>query len=188
MSEQCCNDINENNMKNRSILEGAKFSVGINNAKTLSLFYRNWNDFGYYTLFSLSLDAPASYSSYTLALIRVMYFGQESRENPQYGDLQRMRVFICDVEGAERIFLMLSPSERLELEKVLGIGYDVSLVMGEPAFQKSVLRCTTLDEFQKTQLRIKELMHSNIDASAMLSKNKQQLQLYMNDLCNVDAI
>lgn len=168
------------NMDKQAILNGSYFSLDEKSEMKFRLVYRNWNDYGYYTLYVLELKIPEMDISYQIADIRVMNIGQKKGDKPSWIPTTPI-VFISNVESAEKLLLFLTPKQRSNLEKILLIQYDTIHVNQEEVFQVSVLRDKTLTEFNKSLIRIKELVQSPIDVSSMIDNHKTQLTRFLED-------
>lgn len=68
-------------MDKQTILKGSNFSLDEESGVKFRLEYRNWNDYGFYTLYSLEMQLPDSNLSYRIADIHVMNIGQKAGEN-----------------------------------------------------------------------------------------------------------
>lgn len=64
-------------MDRQAILNGSYFSLDEKSGMKFRLVYRNWNDYGYYTLYALELSIPHVDTPYRIADIRVMNIGQK---------------------------------------------------------------------------------------------------------------
>ena len=167
-------------MDKQAILNGSYFSLDEKSGMKFRLVYRNWNDYGYYTLYVLELNIPEMDISYRIADIRVMNIGQKKGDKPSWIPTTPI-VFISNVESAETLLLFLTQKQRSNLEKILLIQYDTIHVNQEEVFQVSVLRDKTLTEFNKSLIRIKELVQSPIDVSSMIDNHKTQLTRFLED-------
>lgn len=168
-------------MDKQAILNGSEFVLDEKGCERFRLKYLNWNDNGYYTLYSLEMRLPESLLSYRVADIRVMNINQKKGEKPSWIPTTPM-VFISDVDSAETLFLMLTTEQRQRLEELLIIRYDSRHVETEQVFCQSVLRGNSLPEFIIAQKRIKELMHSAINVRALIDKHKTQLGQFISDI------
>ena len=167
-------------MDKQTILKGSNFSLDEESGVKFRLEYRNWNDYGFYTLYSLEMQLPDSNLSYRIADIHVMNIGQKAGEKPSTSNSP---IFIISgTDSAERLFLFLSPKQRARLENLLAIKYDCRGIEREKAFINSVLRDKTISEFIKQQEVIKNLMHSSVDAHSVLLRNKHQLSLWLSEV------
>lgn len=168
-------------MDRQDILNGGSFSLDEKSGVKFRLKYQNWNDNGYYTLYSLEMRLPDSLLSYKVADMRVMNINQKKGEKPSWIPTTPM-VFIADVDSAETLFLMLTTEQRQRLEEIFIIRYDSRHVETEPVFCQSILRGSSLPEFIIAQKRIKELMHSAINIRALIDKHKTQLGQFISDI------
>lgn len=64
-------------MDRQDILNGGSFSLDEKSGVKFRLKYQNWNDNGYYTLYSLEMRLPDSLLSYKVADMRVMNINQK---------------------------------------------------------------------------------------------------------------
>lgn len=163
-----------------TIWKGNTFQIDEESGVKFRLRYRDWNDYGYYTLYTLEMQLPNTWLSYTISDIRIMNIGQKNGEKPDASS--NSVVFISNVASAEKLFLMLTPQQRLKLEKTLQVQYDASSVKNEPAFLKSVCRDRTVQKFVEAQNRIKMLMHSEIDVRTILDNHNEQICLLLSSL------
>jgi len=161
-------------MDKQAILNGSYFSLDEKSGMKFRLVYRNWNDYGYYTLYVLELRIPDRDIPYRISDIRVMNIGQKKGDKPSWTPTTPI-VFISNVESAEILLLFLTPEQRSNLEKILLLQYDTCHIEQEEVFQVSVLRDKNLIDFKKTQIRIKELVQSSFDVSSMIDNHKTQL-------------
>lgn len=168
-------------MDKQAILNGSDFFLDDNGRERFRLKYLNWNNYGYYTLYSLEMRLPDSSLSYKVADIRVMNINQKKGEKPSWIPMTPM-VFIANEDSAETLFLMLTPEQRQRLEEIFIIRYDSRHVETEPVFCQSILRGSSLPEFIIAQKRIKELMHSAINIRALIDKHKTQLGQFISDI------
>ena len=167
-------------MDKQTILKESNFFLDEKSGVKFRLEYRNWNDYGFYTLYSLEMRLPDSNLSYRIADIHVMNIGQKAGEKPSTSNSPI--IIISDTDSAERLFLFLSPKQRARLENLLAIKYDCLGIEREQAFINSVLRDKTISEFIKQQEVIKNLMHSSVDACSFLLRNKHQLSLWLSEV------
>jgi len=167
-------------MDKQVILNGSYFSLAEESGVKFRLEYRNWNDYGFYTLYSLEMHLPNSSLPYRIADIRVMNIGQKAGEKPS--TCITPITVISNSNSAERLFLFLSPEQRTKLEKILSIKYDCRNIEREPVFINSVLRDKTKYDFIKQQEVIKNLMRSSIDARSFLLRNRDQLNLWLSEI------
>lgn len=167
-------------MVNSELLNGRLFSFDEDNNIKLQMEFRNWNDWGFYTLYSLKMYLPCAKFPYYLAGVNVMYIGQCRGETTFRKDKEPL-LFIPRIEDAERMFLMLTPSQRKNLESLLSIQYDCNMVYNEPVFIESVIRGMTIQEFIQNQKTIKYLIQSDIDAKTMLLTHRSQINSFLAD-------
>ena len=170
-------------MDRQAILNGSYFSLDEKSGMKFRLVYRNWNDYGYYTLYVLELRIPDVDTSYRIADIRVMNIGQKKGDKPSWIPTTPI-VFISNVDSAETLLLFLTPKQRSNLEKTLMLRYDTLHVEYEEVFHVSVLRDKTLTEFNKTLVQVKELVQSPIDVSSMIHNHKTQLACFLEETNN----
>ena len=168
-------------MDKQNLLNGSYFSLDSESGIKFRLNDRNWNDFGYYTLYSLEMKLPKSSVLYSISDIRIMNINQKPGEKPTWLSTTPA-IFISNIDSAERLFLFLSPFQRLQLQDVLTIRYNINYIESEPVFIKSILRNKTLEEFISAQDKIRELMHSTLNVHSMLLKNKGQLCSLMENI------
>ena len=168
-------------MDKQAILNGGYFSLDEKSGMKFRLAYQNWNDFGYYTLYTLEMKLPKSNDLYRIADIRIMNVGQKFGDKPSWFPTTPI-VFISNVSSAERLLLYLSPEQRKNLENILLIRYESYHIEHEKVFLKSILRDKTLLEFTKSQERIREIIHLPLDVSSIINDNKSQLSSYMDDI------
>ena len=168
-------------MDKQAILNGSYFFLDENGRERFRLKYLNWNDNGYYTLYSLEMQQPDSLLSYRVADIQVMNINQKKGEKPSWIPTTPM-VFIANEDSAETLFLMLTPEQRQRLEEILLIRYDSRHVETEPVFCESILRGCSLSDFNVVQKRIKELMHSSESVRGLIGKHKTQLSLFLSNI------
>lgn len=134
----------------------------------------NWNDFGYYTLHELFLITPNNSDNIKLADIRIFNSGQKCSDRLNFS-ITNYVAFISNLTSAERILLILNPFEREELLSCLHVRFSPGMYAHETAFLKSVLRDTTVIQFEEIQDRIKEILSIKLDISAMVQRNKNVL-------------
>lgn len=170
-------------MDKQAILNGSYFSLDEKSGMKFRLVYRNWNDYGYYTLYALELRIPDADTTYRIADIRVMNIGQKKGDKPSWIPTTPI-VFISNVDSAETLLLFLTPKQRSNLEKTLMLRYDTLHVEHEEVFHVSVLRDRTLTEFNNTLVQVKELVQSPIDVSSMIHNHKTQLACFLEEINN----
>ncbi len=163
----------------QEILSGGYFSLDEESGLRFRLRDTNWNDYGYYTLYSLVMQLPTK-ENFTIADMHIMNHEQKIKEKPVAH--QGIVAFISNVASAEKLFLMLSSQQRLKLEEALHIRYDSSSVANNGAFRKSVCRNQTVVEFIYAQKRIRELMHSDIDVLTILNNHSEQICQLLSSL------
>lgn len=168
-------------MDKQNLLNGSYFSLDSDSGIKFRLKDRNWNDFGYYTLYSLEMKLPDSSVLYSISDIRIMNINQKIGEKPSWIPTTPA-IFISNIESAERLFLFLSPFQRLQLQDILTIRYRINHIQSETVFIKSILRNKTLDEFISVQGKIRELMQSPLNVHSMLLKNKEQFCSLMENI------
>lgn len=167
-------------MDKQAILNGSCFSLDEKSGMKFRLVYRNWNDYGFYTLYALELWIPDRDIPYRIADIRVMNIGQKKGDKPSWIPTTPI-VFISNIESAETLLLFLTPEQRSNLEKILLLRYDTCHIEQDEVFQVSVLRDKNLIDFKNTQIRIKELVQSSLDVSSMIDNHKTQLLPFLED-------
>lgn len=172
-------------MDRQAILNGSYFSLDEKSGMKFRLIDRNWNDYGYYTLYALELRFPDSDSAYLIADIHVMNIGQRKGNKPTWIPTTPI-VFISNIDSAETLLLYLTPEQRNNLEKLFLLRYDTIHVDREEVFLKSVLRHKTLVEFAKNQTHIKKLVQLPIDISSMIDHHKTQLGLLFKEINSQD--
>ena len=170
-------------MDKQAIINGSYFSLDEKSGRKFRLADRNWNDFGYYTLYALELKLPGSDLLYRIADIRVMNIGQKKGEKPSWNPTTPI-IFISNIDSAERLLLFLTHMQRSNLEKILLLRYDTLHVDREDVFNVSVLRDKTLMDFTTSQAKIKELVQLPIDVSSMIDNHKTQLALFLEEIIN----
>lgn len=168
-------------MDKQAILNGCYFSLDEESGVKFRLDYRNWNDFGYHTLYSLEMSLPNTSYPYRIADIRVMNIGQKTGDKPLWAQTAPI-VFIANLDSAERLFLLLTPNQRQRLEDILLLRYDGRHITNEHVFIQSVTRGYTISEFNDIQVKIKEFMHSTIDVRTILDHHKTQLYLFLSEI------
>lgn len=171
-----------NNVSLNDILNGDFFYLDEESGVKFRLKIRQREDsFFFITESTLDMLLPDSILPNRIAYIRVMFVGQYPGEIPSSWD--KIISFISTVWSAERLFLFLSPSQRLRLEEILSIRYDCKDIENEPVFELSILegRGKTKKVFIKEQERIKRLMRSKIDVSSVLLQNKDELSMFLYD-------
>lgn len=171
-------------MDKQAILNGSYFSLDEKSGMKFRLVDRNWNDYGYYTLYALELRIPDVDIAYRIADIRVMNINQKKGDKPSWIPTTPV-IFISNVESAETLLLFLTPEQRSNLEKILLLKYDTLHVEHEDVFHTSILRDKTLGDFNKGLTRIKELMQSSVDVSSMINIHKTQLTRFLEDISHV---
>ena len=171
-------------MDKQAILNGSYFSLDEKSGMKFRLVDRNWNDYGYYTLYALELRIPDVDIAYRIADIRVMNINQKKGDIPSWMPTTPV-IFISNVESAETLLLFLTPEQRSNLEKILLLTYDTLHVEHEDVFNTSILRDKTLGDFNKGLTRIKELMQSSVDVSSMIYSHKTQLARFLEDISHV---
>lgn len=137
---------------------------------------RGWNDYGYYTLHELFLLTPEDQDNIKLADVRLFNYNQHFNERLDLNNTNYAG-FISNVGSAERMLLFLSPEERKELCAALHINFTAGMYASQPAFLKSVLRDTTLEQFEERQRKIKSIVTLQEDIASMISRNKEVLNL-----------
>lgn len=169
------------NMDRQAILNGSYFSLDEKSGMKFRLVYRDWNDYGYYTLYALELRISDVDTPYRIADIRVMNIGQKKGDKPSWIPTTLI-VFISNVDSAETLFLFLTPEQRSNLEKTLMLRYDTLHVEHEDVFHVSVLRDKTQTEFNKSLVKVKDLVQSPIDVSSMIHNHKVQLACFLDEI------
>ena len=71
-------------MDKQAILNGSYFSLDEKSGMKFRLVDRNWNDYGYYTLYALELRIPDVDIAYRIADIRVMNINQKKGDKPSW--------------------------------------------------------------------------------------------------------
>lgn len=162
----------------QEILSGRDFSLDEESGLRFRLRDTNWNDYGYYTLYSLILQLPTKES----CIIDLHILSHEQKINERPVAHHGIVAFISNVASAEKLFLTLTPQQRLKLEEVLHVRYDNDSVANAPAFRKSVCRNRTVAEFIDAQNQIKKLMHSEIDFRTILNNHSDRIRLLLSSL------
>lgn len=138
---------------------------------------RNWNDNGYYTLYSVVYQQPKDFLNRFVGEIKIF--------NPNKGEDYRASItnshdshdsyvtFICNKTCAMALFLVLTPEERKEMIESLHIKFDCSEYKLLEVFKKSVLRDTTLEKFVVDQREIEKLMLSDINPAHYISSTEE---------------
>ena len=135
---------------------------------------RNWNDYGYNTLYNITYQQPNNFCNRLVGSVKIF--------NPNYGENYRASItnihapyvaFICNKISAMTLFLVLTPEERKELIETLHITFDCTKYKSLSVFNKSVLRGYTLEEFIKEQKYIKSLMLSDINPAHYISSTDE---------------
>jgi len=167
-------------MDKQAILNGAYFHLGSNNEDRFRLTFRNWNDYGFYTLYEMWITPKGIDHAYKIADLRIMNIGQKFGEKPGWIPCIPW-VFISSTDSAENLFMMLTPEQRKDLEKTLVIRYDCEIVKNETVFNKSVNRDSTIDEFVTKQSRIKALIQSPINMRDMAEHHCEQWSKFIGE-------
>lgn len=149
--------------------QNEKFS---GHGKKLILCDRNWNDYGFYTLHELFLIIPDKSYNIKLADIRVFNCNQNFGEHPSIYESSNHVSYISNIESANRLVLFLTPTERKELFSELHVIFTPSLYKEQKVFLKSIIRDTTLEEFECRQSVIKEIATTEINVAQMVSEHK----------------
>lgn len=135
----------------------------------------NWNDYGYYTSFSLWLQLQKD-KNYNLKIadLNILNVGQKAGASPVISN-ESMFTFVRDIKSAYLILFHLTYKERKELIASLNIVFRCDAVKNEPAFQKSVLRGTNEVNFKILQEKIESIITCPLDISTALQDNKEHL-------------
>ncbi len=168
-------------MDKQAILNGSYFSLDEKSGMKFQLEDRNFNDFGYYTLYSLKAWLPKYDHPFRIADIHIMNIGQRKGDKPSWTPTTPI-VYISSLESAEMLLLYLTPEQRCNLEKLLQLQYNTIHVGQEDVFLRSVLRNKTLSGFIKSQERIKKLIQLPIDVRSMIDNHKDQLELFLENI------
>lgn len=170
-----------NELDKTGIIRGVPFKF--NEKSNCTFIFRNpkWNDSGYYTLYILVMYIFGTNMPFEIAHFRILNKGQQPGQFPSDSN-NYPYVFINDLSSAEGLLYFLSLTERHLLENKLSICFNTKEIKSEPAFKNSVLRHTNEILFNKTQERIKELLHCQIDFKKIIENNKDQLLLYLSVL------
>ena len=135
---------------------------------------RNWNDFGYSTLYSVVYQQPKDFFNKLIAGVKIF--------NPNKGENYRASItnthnpyvtFICNKTCAMALFLVLTPEERKEMIESLHIKFDCSEYKLLEVFKKSILRDITLEKFIADQKEIEKLMLSDINPAQYISSTEE---------------
>ncbi|MBD5415618.1 MAG: hypothetical protein HDR46_04930 [Bacteroides sp.] len=161
-------------MDKQAILNGSYFSLDEKSGMKFRLVDRNWNDYGYYTLYALEFRLPNSDIHYRIADIRIMNIGQPKGSKPTWIPTTPI-AFISNIESAEKLLIFLTHEQRNYLEKALLISYDTKHIEKEPVFIYSVNRDKALHEFIERQESIKKIMQSQLEISSMIDNHKTQI-------------
>ena len=137
---------------------------------------RGCNDFGFYTLHELFLITPQGQDNIKLADIRIFNFDQHFNERLNL-NITNYVGFISNIESAERLILFLSPNERKELCSELHLNFTAGMYSKQPAFLKSVLRDTTIQQFEEKQSKIKAIVTIKENIASMIERNKNVLNM-----------
>lgn len=163
------------------IIKGIPFKFKKDSTRTFIMRNEDWNDFGYYTYYTLNMYLPNGPFPFGVAAFRIIFRGQKVGESPSRHDRECI-AFVQNIESAEGILYFLSPEEREILQKKLKICYEPENLSLESVFKYSVLRGSNEFLFKQMQRKIKELIHSPIDFKSIVLNNKDQLFLYLKSL------
>lgn len=131
---------------------------------------RNWNDYGYNTLYNITYQQPNDFYNRLIGSVKIF--------NPNPGENYRASItnihapyvaFICNKISAMTLFLVLTPEERKELIDTLHITFDCTKYKSLPVFTNSIMRGYTVEEFIKEQNEIKKLMMSDLNPAHYIS-------------------
>lgn len=117
------------------------------------LVNQNWNDGGYYTLFTLykTFDCKDN-----LPIAQLHILSKSQIRGDTFRDFINVTTFITDPVWASRLLCLLSYEERLSLIETLKISFEP--IVGSECFTKSVLRNTTLSKWTYKQNIIKNIL------------------------------
>lgn len=170
-----------NNISLKDILSGKSFIIEKEDYE-FEVIYENWNDFSFFTLFTLYLRKKANGLRIKLGYIHVIAQGHRMEKIKDWFLFGSPRIFLCDINTAKRLLVFLTPSQRTVFERLLCIQYNINhSIMNEKAFQVSVLRNQTLEEFKIRQKKIERLLHCKLDVAKIILDNKNEIQDLLED-------
>lgn len=169
-------------MKREEILKGKHFKI----KSCLDLIFwiknRNWNDFGYYTLYQLLFKFKDSNENYSLANLRIFNKNQSKKEEEFSYDDDKAIVMLNERSDGEQIFLYLTPQQRLELINILQLQFHYTPEPNEECFYKSVCRgCGTSERFEAAQKICKELVFNKLNVREMINQYPHKLQFFLKE-------
>ena len=100
---------------------------------------KNWNDYGYYTLYNIKYQQPSDFDNILIGAVKIF--------NPNHGENYRASItnihapyvsFICNKTCAMALFLVLTPEERKVLIETLHIKFDCTKYKSLRVFTESV--------------------------------------------------
>lgn len=141
---------------------------------------RNWNDYGYYTRYSVYYQQANQMSNPLIAELKIFKPNQIKGEKASFSNIHAPYVtFISNKISAMVLFLILSPKERKDFIDSLHITFDCSKYKSLDIFNQSILREHSLEHFISEQNEIHEMMVSEINPAHYISSTDE------NDVKNV---
>lgn len=165
-------------LNQKDIIRGIPFRFREDSDRIFIMRNEKWNDYGYYTYYTLNMYLLNKPFPFGVAVFRIMYRGQKEGEFPSENETDCIS-FVQDIGSAEGILYFLTPEERKILEDKLNIRYDSKDIASEPAFRYSILRSSNVFKFNHNQRKIEDLIKSTIDFKSIVENNKDQLLLYL---------
>ena len=134
-----------------------------------TLYPDNWNDFGYYTLWRLSVSRGDEFVCTTQIAIFKDNQGTGRDNRPEMDVFKDdVHLFLWEI-SAKKLFMFLTPAERQDLIKNLKIEFDGSPYSYQNIFKTSLLRNSDLSSFNKKQHFIKTIMLSEVDVTNLFN-------------------
>lgn len=170
------------NISLKDILSGKSFIIENENYE-FEIIYANWNDSNFFTLFTLYLRKKENGLRINLGYLHVIAQGQRIGKIKDWFLFGNPKIFIGDIDTAKRLLIFLTPSQRKELERLLCIQYSINhSIVNERAFQVSVLRNQTLEEFKIKQQKIERLIHYKLNIAQIIFDNKNEIKELLEDI------
>lgn len=141
--------------------------------------YVPWNDYGFWTSYEIFISKTNV--STIKGWLRILKPFQETGEK-QWKELDNPYSFTGDVDFAEKLFLLFTPEERKLIVKFINLQFEESNIWNSDAFRTSVLRDTTVDSFKEKQIEIRNLITSPYNIYDLITKNKIEIQIFVDKL------
>lgn len=160
----------------QDILDGEPFYVDDNKSIRFVLLYNEWNDFGYHTLFDMSVTFSCGEMAHLH--LRIMNKNQRGGDIPVWKDGETY-VFLSE-DCANFLHKILTPDQRNRFEKILGLTYDVSQCRTENVFRMSILRNFRPSELKENLAKAKEIMQSSENGVKFDVNDRTSVKEFLN--------